>query len=233
MRPNTKKKYGHELLVMTEEEEKMISTLVSILERIEHKIDRLINTNCLDSNVQLTSPTAGSATCYDFSTNDDDEEPPPDCSDLPDLASKTCSELSQMSFEACNRGDVETGFFFANKALHLNPDSASALRARGNVHLLQEQWAAARADLSAAQQIDYSEAVEPSLKQACEMCSTRNRKATTNADSKPTTNQNLANMLNDPQIMKSVADMLRNPEAMQSIQNSPMFKSMMQGNQFS
>lgn len=171
----------------------------------------------------------------------DDERPPEhECDSAPPLPATT---LSRMSRDAMERGEVEEALDLANRALTANPDSVSALRARGKVLSKKEQWDGARADFAKAQQIDFDSDIEPLLKDACAHVSADPKPSaytpvsaapkpsapTPVPDPLPTipSNIDLETMIRNPAILGSVADVLANPDAMKAIQDSPLFQSML------
>ena len=108
-------------------------------------------------------------------SDDDDDECPPDLDPIPPLPATT---LSRMSREALQRGDVHAALNLADQALASNPDSVSALRARGKAHSHKKQWDRARDDFSQAQAIDFDPDIEVLLKDVCAEVSKAPKKAT-------------------------------------------------------
>ena len=159
--------------------------------------------------------------------DDDDEECPPDPDPIPSLPATT---LSRMSREALQRGDTDAALNLADQALVSNPDSVSALRARGKARSYKKQWDGARDDFSQAQAIDFDPDIEVLLKDVCDQVAKSQKKAIPPihppAPQTPP-NIDLEAMIKDPTVLGSVADVLKNPSAMEAIQNSPLFQSML------
>lgn len=155
--------------------------------------------------------------------DDDDEECPPDPDPIPSLPATT---LSRMSREALQRGDTDAALNLADQALVSNPDSVSALRARGKARSYKKQWDRARDDFSQAQAIDFDPDIEVLLKDVCAEVSKAPKKATPPPAPSPS-EIDLETMIKDPAVLGSVADVLNNPSAMKAIQESPLFQSML------
>lgn len=158
--------------------------------------------------------------------DDDDEECPPDPDPVPSLPATT---LSRMSREALQRGDVDAALNLADKALVSNPDSVSALRARGKARSCKKQWDGARDDFAQAQAIDFDPDIEVLLKDVCAQVSKSPKTAAPPAQPAPQTPSDidLETMIKDPAVLGSVADVLNNPSAMKAIQESALFQSML------
>lgn len=160
------------------------------------------------------------------SDDDDDDERPPEPDPAPFLPTTT---LSRMSREALQCGDVDAALNLADKALAFNPDSVSALRARGKARSHKKQWDGARDDFSQAQAIDFDPDIEVLLKDVCTQVSKSPKTATPPAQPTPQTPSDidLEAMIKDPAVLGSVADVLNNPSAMKAIQESALFQSML------
>ena len=203
----------------------MDATLITWLTRVECKLDSILE-RYANNNFELrqTMPVVND--------EDDDEGLPPGCPivEIPTLQGcmqpqlpQSAAELARKSREAYERGDAAVALDLARRAVTLNPDSVSALRARGKAHAAQENWSYARTDLSDAQKIDFDDEIETILKSVCQQCTTAER----STEKKPTFN--FEQMMSDPKIMDSVSELLKNPDTMRSIQEMSMFKHMMSG----
>jgi tetratricopeptide (TPR) repeat protein len=205
----------------------MTSEFHERLGSIEAKLDTLLRlTRPPSSNTAAdTNMTLGGDHKHDalFIDDESDEESPPS------PQTQSASSLARMSREALKDGNVDRALELASKALAQNPDSVSALRARGRAFFKQEAWDSVRTDLSQAQQIDFDEETDVLLKEACAKV-TRVPKppsATPSATPEVPSGLDLETMMKNPAVMGSVADVLRNPEAMRAIQDSPLFQSML------
>ena len=214
------------------------------LDAIDAKLDtvlRLLRTEAHDNRCPPRCTTLASDDEASDEGSDDERPPEPDCDPVPSLPATT---LSRMSRDAMERGDVDEALDLANRALTANPDSVSALRARGKVLMEKQQWEGARADFAQAQQIDFDADTELLLKDACAHVSTTPKPPAStpvpNITPKPPASTpvpnilptipsdvDLESMIRNPAVMGSVADVLRNPEAMKAIQDSPLFQSML------
>lgn len=190
---------------------------------IEAKVDALLR--------RTPPPPAPALPCVANEDDDDeDEEVPP--------AYESALTLSRKSRDALEQGDVEGAMRLATEALGVNPDSVSALRARGRARAKKGLWEGARADFSQAQRIDYDEGTEELLKEACARVKSQEEeeeegavggKRNPRTDQRPAVGagMDLNAMMSNPEVMGGVAEMLKNPDAMRAIQESPFFQSML------
>lgn len=202
----------------------MADTVDARLASIERKLDAILQRMAPPVHMPTHPPAA-----EEREDVDDDEGPPPSFDDgVDDGVGESASDMARLSREAFARADYAKAVQLADRGVQMNGDSASALRARGRAHLLLESWERARADLSAAQRIDFDEAVETDLKKACAQCQpTHDAKG--GGGGAPHPPIDLGKMMADPAVMGNVANVLNNPDAMRALQNSDLFRSMLGG----
>lgn len=190
---------------------KMSGDVRRSLERIETKVDALLE--LLRRRDVVKSGEDGDEEGGDEEDSDEEECPP---------VIRSATELSRLSAAALRDGKNDVALELATQALTVNPDSVSALRARGKAFSQKRVWESARADFSQAQQIDYDEETEALLKEACAKVATTTASAPSPGRPRAghprglPTGLNVAAMTN-PDVMGSVANVLRNPEAMKAI----------------
>lgn len=161
---------------------------------------------------------------------------------------QTSRELCDAAAECMSSGELGRALQLSDKAVVGSPHSARCLRTRGLVKESLKDLVGARADLVAAQTVDYDPAFDAILERVVQACgkatADKNAACIDEEDSDEEAPRNhddssnslpnmgmpdLGNLMADPTVMQGINAMLQDPQAMSAIQDSELFRTLLSG----